>query len=69
MKRLLCIVIAAMCFGPAVVWASGSKEAAGTNARSSYLSERSMIVPPDEVYIDHYIASVDYQYPDRKSVV
>ena len=69
MKRLLCIVIAAMFFGPAVVWASGSKEAAGTNARSSYLSERNMIVPPDEVYIDHYIASVDYQYPYPTSSV
>jgi TolB-like protein len=69
MKRILCIVIAAVCFGPAVVWAGGAKEAAGTNARSSYLSERDMIVPPDEVYIDHYIASVNYQYPIPTSSV
>jgi len=63
MKRLLCIVIVILCFGPGVVWAGGAKEAAGTKARSSYLSERGMIVQPDEVYIDHYIASVNYQYP------
>jgi len=61
MKRLLCIAIVLMCLGPNVVWAAGA--ASGTKSRSSYLSERGMIVPSDEVYIDHYIASVNYQYP------
>jgi TolB-like protein len=69
MKRLLFIVIAAVCLGPGVVWAGGAKESAGTSARSSYLSERGMIVPPDEVYIDSYIASVNYQYPFPESTI
>jgi TolB-like protein len=69
MKRLLCIVIVLVCLGPGVVWAGGAKEASGTKARSSYLSERGMIVPPDEVYIDQYIASVNYQYPIPTSSV
>jgi Ca-activated chloride channel family protein len=28
-----------------------------------------MIVPPDEVYVDHYIASINYQYPLPESSV
>ena len=62
MKRILFVVFMAVCLIPGVIWASGSKEAAGTKARSSYLSERGIIVPPDEIYIDQYIASVNYQY-------
>jgi Ca-activated chloride channel family protein len=63
MKRILIIVIMAVCLMPGVILASSAKEAAGTEARSSYLSAKGMIVPPDEIYIDHYIASVNYQYP------
>ena len=63
MKRLFCITAALSLLLPALCWAAGSKEAGATKGRSSYLSERGMIVPPEEIYIEHYISSIDYRYP------
>jgi hypothetical protein len=49
---------------PAVAWAGGAAEAAAAGSgRGSYLADRGVIVPPGEVHIDSYIASVDYRYP------
>jgi hypothetical protein len=63
MKRLFSIIIVVVFLVPAALWAAGSKEAASTKGRSSYLSERGLIVPPEEIYVEHYISSINYQYP------
>ena len=47
-----------------VVVAGGESEAAGgAGQRSQYLAERGIIVPPDEVHTNSYIAGIDYRYP------
>jgi Ca-activated chloride channel family protein len=42
---------------------AGGRQSAGSATRGRYLAGRGIIVPPDEVYTDSYIASIDYQYP------
>jgi len=44
--------------------ASGQKEAAASAKRGKYLAERGVISPPDEIYVDSYIASIDYHCPE-----
>ena len=68
MKRLISIIIIlSVVFIPLIPWAAGgkeaSKEAASSAVRGVYLSGIGVIVPPQEVYIDSYIASIDYHYP------
>ncbi|MBT3275565.1 MAG: VWA domain-containing protein [Spirochaetales bacterium] len=45
------------------VFSSGDSEAAGSANRGSYLAGQGIIVPADEVHVNSYIASVDYNYP------
>jgi len=61
MKRLLYFVIL-LCLSSPGVWAGGEAEAAGSATRGKYLAARGTIVPPEEVHINSYIASVDYRY-------
>jgi hypothetical protein len=52
MKRLLSILVVMAGLVPAA-WAGGAAEsAAAGGARGSYLAERGVIVPPEEVHID-----------------
>jgi Ca-activated chloride channel family protein len=46
------------------VWAGGQAEAASSTARGKYLAGQGIIIPPDEVHIDSYIAHINYKYPD-----
>ena len=48
---------------PSMLWAGSKHEASSAAERAEYLSGRGVIVPPDEVYIDSYIASINYHYP------
>ncbi|UCG00053.1 MAG: hypothetical protein JSV89_11050 [Spirochaetaceae bacterium] len=60
MKRLLYLVIL-LCLSSSGVWAGAAAEsAAGSSSRGNYLATRGLIIPPDEVHIDSYIASVDH---------
>jgi Mg-chelatase subunit ChlD len=52
---------------PLLLWAGGAKEAEAPAERGKYLAERGMIVPPEEIYIDSYIAHIDYRYPKPES--
>ncbi len=61
MKRLMYFVIL-LCLSSFGVWAGGEAEAAGSATRGKYLAARGTIVPPEEVHIHSYIASVDYKY-------
>ncbi|GHV51414.1 hypothetical protein AGMMS49579_06660 [Spirochaetia bacterium] len=50
------------------LFSGGKQEAAGSATRGRYLAGRGIIVPPEEVYTDSYIASIDYKYrrPDTE---
>lgn len=63
MKRRNILIISLFIIIPSMLWAGGSKEAASSAERAEYLTGRGVIVPPNEVYIDSYIASINYQYP------
>jgi Ca-activated chloride channel family protein len=68
MKRFICVLVFAfLCLA---CWAGGSAEAAaGSKGRGSYLAGKGIIVPPEEVKIDSYIAAVNYQYPKPDTTV
>jgi Ca-activated chloride channel family protein len=50
-----CVVFSASCAGRA--------QSAGSATRGRYLAGQGIIIPPEEVYTDSYIASIDYKYP------
>jgi Ca-activated chloride channel family protein len=49
---------------PALTWAGGAEESAGSASRGRYLAGQGVIIPPEEVQINSYIAQIDYRYPD-----
>ena len=63
MKRIV-VILLILSFLTTVVWAGGSKEAAGSASRGRYLAGQGVIIPPEEVHIDSYVAQIDYKYPD-----
>ena len=64
MKKLLYISIMLLLFTvPSMLWAAGAKEAEVSAERGKYLAERGTIIPPEEVYIDSYVAHINYLYP------
>ena len=52
-----------MTITPLLAVAGASKEAASTTERGVYIAEKGMIVSPDEIYVDSYIAGIDYRCP------
>ena len=46
------------------VFAGGAAEGAASSSRGRYLAGQGVIVPPEEVRVDSFIASIDYHYPD-----
>ena len=63
MKKLMVVLLVLFAACPALLWAAASKEESAAPERGKYLAERGTIVPPEEVYIDSYVAHIDYQYP------
>jgi Ca-activated chloride channel family protein len=63
MKRLFIFLAVFFFLCHLIVWAGGQKEAEAPMERGIYLAGQGIIVPADEVYIDSYIASINYQYP------
>ena len=62
MKRIMVFAVLATLLAP--VWASASGEAAASSTgRGKYLAGQGIIIPAQEVYIDSYIAAIDYSYP------
>jgi Ca-activated chloride channel family protein len=57
------------------LWAGGqgypepAAESAGSASRGRYLAGLGVIIPPEEVLIDSYVAQIDYRYPDPESEV
>jgi Ca-activated chloride channel family protein len=52
---------------PFNAYCGGSRSAAGSDTRGRYLAGRGIIIPPEEVYIDSYLAGVNYKYPMPQS--
>ena len=70
MKKSIYISIMILLFTvPALVWAGAKKEEAASAERGKYLAERGTIIPPEEVYIDSYVAYIDYLYPKPESEI
>ena len=70
MKRLITITVILFTISvPVMVWAAASKEGASSSARGKYLAGQGIIVPPQEVYIDSYIAHINYHYPRPENEV
>ncbi len=61
MKRIL-IILTLLFLSFTTIWAAGSSEAAGSATRGQYMAARGVILPPEEVHIHSYIASIDYKY-------
>lgn len=53
----------------AAVFGAGAAESAGSASRGAYLAGEGIIIPPEEVYVDSYIAQIDYEYPDPSAAV
>jgi Ca-activated chloride channel family protein len=63
MKTIRSAVILLLFAAPLTLWAGASKEAASSEKRSEYLAGRGIITPAEEIYIDSFVASIDYHYP------
>jgi Mg-chelatase subunit ChlD len=46
-----------------LLWAGGAQESSA-GARGAYVAEQGRIIPPEEIDIGSYVASIDYDYPD-----
>jgi TolB-like protein len=70
MKKSIYIPIIILLFTvPALVWAASAKEAEVSAERGKYLAERGTIIPPEEIYIDSYVAHINYLYPKPESEI
>jgi Ca-activated chloride channel family protein len=60
--RILCLLLG---LGATVAaFAGGAKEAAASSSRGRYLAGQGVIMPPEEVRVDSFVASINYHYPD-----
>ncbi|MBA7626768.1 hypothetical protein ES703_34224 [subsurface metagenome] len=64
MKNRVIVYVAIALIASAVSWAGGKQEAAGSASRGRILTGEGVIIPPEEVHINSYIAQIDYRYPD-----
>ncbi|MDR1898807.1 MAG: VWA domain-containing protein [Treponema sp.] len=69
LKTRLRVLLAGALFFGAVFSAScaGAAESAASATRGRYLAGQGIIIPPEEVYTDAYIASIDYKYPEPET--
>jgi TolB-like protein len=67
--RRFALIVALVVAASSMLWAGGSREAAGSSASGRYLAAQGIIVPPDKVIVDSYVASIDYHYPKPESGV
>jgi hypothetical protein len=61
MKKIIFILLGVILI-QAVGFSSGS-QAASSSERGSYLAGLGRVIPPEEIYVDQYIAQSDYNYP------
>ncbi len=66
---VLFVTLFLSCTGITSLVAGGEEEAAASSTRGKYLAGQGIIIPPDEVHINSYIASIDYNYPKPSGAV
>ncbi len=64
MKMLSVLFVTVLLSVAGGAFAGGAAESASSSGRGRYLAGQGVIVPPEEVRVDSYIASIDYRYPD-----
>jgi Ca-activated chloride channel family protein len=70
MKRILAPALLVGLVAAGSTFAAGAAEAAASSSgRGRYLAGQGVIIPPEEVRVDSYIASIDYHYPDPSADV
>ena len=67
MKRPLSVLVFTL--AACLAWAGGAREAAGSATRGKYLAGRGVIVPPEEIVVDNYVAQIDYNYPPPEAIL
>jgi Ca-activated chloride channel family protein len=67
MRILLCCAVFCVISFP--VSCASAAESSSTATRGRYLAGQGLIVPPEEVYTDAYIASINYKYPQPENVM
>ncbi len=68
MNRILVVVTLILALS-ASLFAAGGSEIAGSASRGRYLAGQGVIVPPEEVLVDSYIAQINYNYPPPEGPV
>jgi Ca-activated chloride channel family protein len=63
------LLLGALFVGLAFSASCAGRQSAGSATRGRYLAGRGVIVPPEELYTDAYIASIDYKYPQPEADV
>jgi DNA-binding beta-propeller fold protein YncE len=67
MMKILFVVCFLFIFTSQLLWAGGKKEMESVD-RGEYQVAKGNIIPPEEIYEDSYVASIDFQYPDPEGV-
>lgn len=68
-KVIMTVLLLVFCSTSYQLWAAAEAEAAAGATRGKYLAGQGIIIPPNEVHIDSYIASIDYRYPTPPGVL
>ncbi|MFP3040919.1 VWA domain-containing protein [Treponema primitia] len=55
------------CCIPALMFAEGFAESASQRARSRYIANNGIILAPEDIYTDSYLASYNYGYPEPET--
>jgi Ca-activated chloride channel family protein len=69
MKRIIIITIIISYLVPSMLLYGASAKKEMEPERGEYLAGRGIIIPPEEIYIDSYIAYINYNYPKPDSAV
>ncbi len=68
MKIRFVLVVLTLLIVSIVSWPSGQEEGGGSG-RGKYLAARGLIIPQEEVRVNSYIASIDYNYPIPEDLI
>ncbi|WP_041610953.1 VWA domain-containing protein [Treponema primitia] len=58
-----------LCIIPGVLFAEGFAESSSQQARSRYIANNGVILAPEDIFVDSYLASYNYGYPEPETDV
>ena len=62
MKKIIIVLSFCILLQP-LLFATGGSDAVSSSERGSYLARLGRLIPPNEIYVEAYIAQSDYNYP------